>query len=419
MLRLFGASLLILTLLTGCSGSGGGGGGGGGGGNNGALGTNANLSDLTLSTGSLDQVFQAFQTIYTATFGFLGAATTVTPTTQDANATVTVNGAVVISGTASGLISLNEGANTITVTVTAEDGVTTKTYTIDVKRQLANSFAQLAYLKASNADPDDQFGFSGALSGDTLAVGAVGEAGDNNLKPAAGAVYVFTSNNTQQALLRAVNADPGDQFGFSVSLSGDTLVVGAVGEAGDNNLEANAGAVYVFTRSNGIWTQQAYLKAANADSGDQFGFSVALSEDTLVVGAVGEAGANNLEPDAGAVYVFTRSNGIWTQQALLRASNADAGDQFGVVALSGNTLVVGAVGEAGANNLELDAGAVYVYIRNNGIWTQQVLLRASNADAGDLFGLVELSGDTLAVGAIGEAGDNNLEPNAGAGYLFR
>jgi hypothetical protein len=170
----------------------------------------------------------------------------VTPTTQDANATVTVNGAVVISGTASGLISLNEGANTITVTVTAEDGVTTKTYTIDVTRQLANSFAQLAYLKASNADPDDQFGFSVALSEDTLVVGAVGEEGDNNLEPNAGAVYVFTSNNTQQALLRAVNADPGDQFGFSVALSGDTLVVGAVGEAGDNNLEPNAGAGYLF-----------------------------------------------------------------------------------------------------------------------------------------------------------------------------
>ncbi|MDX2457500.1 MAG: cadherin-like beta sandwich domain-containing protein, partial [Gammaproteobacteria bacterium] len=114
-----GSFLVVLTLLAGC-GSGSGGGGGGGGNNNikAALSTNADLSDLILSAGPLDQVFQASQTSYTATVGFLLATTTVTPTTDDANATVTVNGAAVISGTASDFISLDEGPNTIMVIVT-------------------------------------------------------------------------------------------------------------------------------------------------------------------------------------------------------------------------------------------------------------------------------------------------------------
>jgi len=261
MYKIFGSFLIVLTLLAGC-----GSGGGGGGGNNNiqaAPATNADLSDLILSAAPLDQAFQANQTSYSASVGFLIAATTVTPTTDDANATVTVNGAAVFSGTASGSISLNEGANKITVIVTAEDGVTTKTYTIGVTRQSADSFAQRAYGKASNADENDQFGFSGALSGDMLVVGAVGEGSsaiggeDDNTAPGAGAVYVFTWDNgvgSQQAYLKASNADAKDQFGFSVALSGDTLVVGAVGEGGDDNSKLDAGAVYVFTRNNdGEW----------------------------------------------------------------------------------------------------------------------------------------------------------------------
>ena len=127
MYKISGLFLIILTLLAGC---GSGSGGGGGGGNNNiqaASATNADLSDLTLSAGPLDQAFQAIQTSYTATVGFLVTVTTVTPTTDDANATVTVNGAAVISGTASGVISLDEGSNTITVIVTAEDGTSTAT----------------------------------------------------------------------------------------------------------------------------------------------------------------------------------------------------------------------------------------------------------------------------------------------------
>ena len=423
MYKIFGSFLIVLTLLAGC-------GGGGGGGNNNiqaASATTADLSDLTLSAGPLDQVFQASQTSYTATVGFLITVTTVTPTTDDVNATVTVNGAAVISGAASDAISLDEGSSTITVIVTAEDGITTKTYSIDVTRQLVDSFAQQAYLKAINADAGDLFGFSVALSGDTLAVGAVGEGGVDNRTPDAGAVYVFSRDDNgvwrPQDFLRAINADTRDQFGFSVALSGDILAVGAVGEGGVDNRTPDAGAVYVYSRdNNGEWHQQGFLRAVNADAGDLFGGAIALSGDTLAVGAVGEGGADNRTPDAGAVYVFSRDdNGVWLQQDFLRAFNADTRDQFGFsLALSENTLVIGAVGEGSADNSKPDAGAVYVYSRdNNGEWPQQDFLRAINADAGDLFGgAVALSGDTLAVGAVGKNSADNSKPDVGAVYVF-
>jgi len=331
---------------------------------------------------------------------------------------------------------------------------------------IVTQLVQQGYLKASNTNADDLFGFNVALSGDTLVVGAPQEGSSatgvngnqsDNSAPNSGAVYVFTRTNgvwTQQAYLKASNTNAGDQFGVIMALAGDTLAVGAQFEAsnatgvnGDqtDNSAPQAGAVYVFTRTNGVWTQQAYLKASNTGAGDQFGVNVALVGDTLAVGAYGEAsnatGVNgdqtdNSAPEAGAVYVFTRNAGVWTQQAYLKASNA--GGLFGYgLALAGDTLAVGAPFEAsnatGVNGNQIDtsapnAGAVYVFTRTAGVWTQQAYIKASNTDAEDRFGEdVMLDGDTLAVGARFEAsaatginGDqtDNSAPNAGAAYVF-
>ncbi len=332
-------------------------------------------------------------------------------------------------------------------------------------------WTQQAYVKASTIGAGDQFGFSVALSsdGNTLAVGAIGEASavggtpTDNTAPSAGAVYVFTRSVTtwiQQAYVKASTIGAGDQFGFSVALSGDgiTLAVGAIGEDSSgvsetDNSATNAGAVYVYTRSGITWTQQAYVKASNTGTGDQFGFSVALSSNgnTLAVGAIGEDSSGVSETDnsatnAGAVYVYTRIGTAWTQQAYVKASNTGAGDQFGFsVSLSGDgdTLAVGAIGESSAatgiggnpaDNTAANAGAVYVFNRSSitATWTQQAYVKASNTGASDQFGfsvaLSSESNNTLAVGATGEdssapgIGGNqadNSAPGAGAVYVLQ
>ncbi len=454
--------------------------------------SNANLASLTLSSGTLDQIFVPGQLAYSSTQPFPVTSLQVTPATENSGATVRVNGSAVTSGQASQTIALAAGAVTnITVAVTAANGTTTRTYTVAVTRQSGSGFAQQAYIKASNPDgvaensagAGDQFGYATAVSedGNTLVVGAVYESSNatgingnqaNNTAPESGAVYVFVRSGatwTQQAYVKASNAGQFDHFGESVALSsdGNTLAVSAPtedsaatginGDQADNSI-TNAGAVYVFTRSGTTWTQQAYVKASsNIYTAKAFGLSLALSGDgdTLAVGADDRSNATGINGSqsntsaggSGAVYVFTRGGTTWSQQAYVKASNTEGGDAFGEdVALSsdGNTLVVGAGGEdsnatgingSQTNNSASTSGAVYVFTRGGGTWSQQAYVKASNTDANDRFGIyVALSGDgnTLAVSAVdvvthGEAsnatginGDqtNNSAPNSGAVYVF-
>src|SRR5262249_30416606 len=160
--------------------------------------------------------------------------------------------------------------------------------------------------------------------------------------------------------LKASNTGASDNFGVAVAVSGDTVVVGAAYEGSSatggngnqaDNTASSSGAAYVFVRSGGVWSQQAYIKASNTGANYIFGYAVAVSGDTLVVGAYQEAsnatgvngnGADNSAASAGAAYVFLRSGTTWSQQAYLKASNTNANDFFGgSVALSGDTLVVG------------------------------------------------------------------------------
>jgi ketosteroid isomerase-like protein len=243
-----------------------------------------------------------------------------------------------------------------------------------------------------------------------------------------GAVYVFKRDAAgdwiQDAYLKASNAQANDYFGNSVAISGSTIVVGAYeedssqttitntdGSASANNSASNSGAVYVFKRdANGDWIQDAYLKASNAGAYDWFGQSVAISGSTIVVGAPqedsnqttitnndGSASSNNSASNSGAVYVFKRdANGDWIQDAYLKASNAEYDDWFGrSVAISGSTIVVGAFwedsnqttitnndGQPGHpdNDSAINSGAVYVFKRDAaGDWIQDAYLKASNA----------------------------------------
>jgi hypothetical protein len=311
-------------------------------------------------------------------------------------------------------------------------------------------WGQEAYLKATNAGETEYFGSSVAISGDTLAVGAPREGGSatgggDDSAPKAGAVYVFVRTNglwDQATYLKASNTLSYDNFGDSVALSGDTLVVGATNQGWTpvsdefGGYFAGPGAAYVFTRTEGVWDEEAYLVASNAEGGDSFGGSVALSGGTLVVGANNEGSSadggetDNSAPGAGAAYVFARSDTTWTQQAYLKASNAEKNDEFGGgVALSGDTLVVGAAIQGWTPADELGGyypgqGAAYVFAESGTTWAQQAYLKAPNAEDNDAFGSsVALSGDTLAVGAPGEnstatGSESANTKNSGAVYTF-
>lgn len=202
------------------------------------------------------------------------------------------------------------------------------------------------------------------------------------------------------------------------------VTINSPNEGATLNAAGNSGAAYVFTRTSGSWNQQAYLKASNAQSGDEFGSSVALSSDTLVVGAsledsvasgVNGDQTNNSASGSGAAYVFTRSGTTWSQQAYLKASNPEVADNFGAsVALSSDTVVIGAFNEdsnaSGANGDQTNnsaggSGAAYIFTRSGTTWSQQAYLKASNTETGDQFGnSVAVSGGQLAVGANAEGG---------------
>jgi FG-GAP repeat protein len=327
---------------------------------------------------------------------------------------------------------------------------------------------QIAYIKASNAEAYDHFGCGGgnqghtgtsiSISGDanTMAVGAPFESGgspgvngnqNDNSMYAAGAVYVYTRQGqtwTQQAYVKASNPGLNDHFGSSVALSrdGNTMAVAAHWESsaatginGNQNDDSlpQAGAVYIFTRTGTNWAQQAYIKASNTGNakqgdGDQFGFSLAISGDgnTVAVGAItedsGSRGINGNQNDdtaasAGAVYVFSRTGTTWTQQAYVKSANVDAGDLFGfsvALSLDGNTLGAAAFNESGSgrginppdDNKSQGSGALYIFTRQNGTWSQQAYIKASRGETSDGFGFatsMSEDGNTVAVGSGDEA----------------
>ncbi len=314
-------------------------------------------------------------------------------------------------------------------------------------------------LTASDGTASDRFGISVSVSGDTAVVGAPHEAVEG--RPQQGAAYVFTrvgGSWVEQAKLVAADGAAADRFGTAVGVSGDTVVVGAF--LGDVGVNPDQGSAYVFSRTGGTWTEQTKLTASDGATGDNFGFFVAVSGDTVVVGSYWDDVGANLDQGSAyvfvlggqtwteqakltasdgamvdtfghrvaltgdtaivggseAAYVFTRSRGTWTEQAKLTASDGATGDNFSSwVSVSGNTAVIGAFfDEVGSNPQQ---GSAYVFTRAGGIWTEQAKLTASDGASADLFGRsVAVSGDTVVVGAqYDDIGDNNEQ---GSAYVF-
>ncbi|MCH8850645.1 MAG: FG-GAP repeat protein [Chloroflexi bacterium] len=282
----------------------------------------------------------------------------------------------------------------------------------------ADNWGEVKKLLGSDTGDGNQFGHSVAVSGDTIIVGARNA---NPIGQGAGAAYIFqrdeggADNWGEVKKLNTSDPAPALRFGTSVAIDGDTAVIGA-------DLEATtSGAAYVFERDVGgadNWGEVKKLKASDPQDSDQFGSSVAVSGDTVLAGARSEDAGGD---DAGAAYVFQRDQGgddNWGQVKKLTASDAQADDHLGIsVALSGDTAVVGA--DNGDSGLA-DSGAVYVFQRNAGgadNWGQDKKLVASNAGQLDEFGgSVSISGGTALVGAPRQ---NGIDFDTGAAYVFQ
>jgi FG-GAP repeat len=280
------------------------------------------------------------------------------------------------------------------------------------------TWIQQAKLTASDGEANEYFGWSVAISGDYAIVGAPYDQIEANF--AQGSAYVFVrsgSNWTQQAKLTASNGAAGARFGGSVAISGDYAIVGACGDAVGVN--SNPGSAYVLQRTGSNWTFQSKLTSGVASDGDNFGWSVAISGDYAIVGAdLGDnLGYNGLNINQGYALIFVRNGSTWTFQRALVTNDGVAGDNFGIsVAISGDYAIVGAHQDAiGANRVQ---GSAYVFVRSGNSWTQQAKLIASDGADSDYFGWsVAISGDYAIVGANASYSADNSDQ--GSAYVFR
>ena len=273
-------------------------------------------------------------------------------------------------------------------------------------------WTQQKKLIAGDAAGADWFGGAVAVSGDTALIGA---RGDDDIDPNSGAAYVFERTGglwLEQQKLGASDGAWDDVFGSSVALEGATAIIGA---QGDDDNGSSAGAVYAFVDSGGLWVQQQKLKASSGYNANLFGWSVSLSGDTAFIGAPSYDAIDGVGK-RGAAFVFVRSGSIWSEQQTLSANDAAANDQLGrSVSVSGGVALVGAPFDSDNGYA---SGSAYVYALNGSVWSQQDKLTASDAMASDFFGeAVSVSGS---IGIVGARSDDNVffGSNVGSIYVF-
>ncbi len=284
-----------------------------------------------------------------------------------------------------------------------DDGTGTDQGSVYIFTRSGSSWTQQQKITATDGAANDQFGTSVAINGETVIVGAVGD--DSNR----GSAYIFVRNGatwTQQQKLTAPDGGSDDDFGWSVALSGESATVGSPRDDGAR------GSAFVFIRSGSTWSQQQKLAASDGVALDQFGYSVGISGDSVIVGAVNVEFGGSVR---GSAYVFSRSGSLWSEQQKLTASDGSPSDGFGTaVAISNNTVLVGAnTSDLGTNT---DQGACYVYLRSGSSWSEQQKLNAVDGSASDNFGgSVAISGDNAIVGSYLDDGSS---VDSGSAYIF-
>ena len=276
-------------------------------------------------------------------------------------------------------------------------------------KRRGTSWIQQAKLTASDGSAYDEFGYSVSISGDWAIVGVHYADGRGD---ASGSAYIFRRSGTnwvQQTKLTASDGLAYDEFGYSVAINGDWAIVGAIRGDSDTN---DCGCAYIFKLNGTAWMQQAKLVASDAAAEDNFGSSVAIDKDIAIVGAIFD------DPNgtsSGSAYIFRRNDTSWVEETKLVASDSDAFDEFGKsVSISGDYAVVGAHYENAKGGL---AGAVYVFEYDGMGWPEEAKLLASDGSSRDRFGgSVSISGDFITVGA---SYNSDMGTNSGSAYVFR
>ncbi len=271
------------------------------------------------------------------------------------------------------------------------------------------SWVQQAKLIASDGAASDYFGWSVSIRGDYAIVGAMY---DDDKGTDSGSAYIFKWNGAswvQQKKLLASDGAASDYFGYSVSISGDYVIVGAIY---DDDKGTNSGSAYIFLRGGTNWVQQAKLTASDGAANDYFGVSVSISGDYAIVGAPLD---DDKGADSGSAYIFLRGGTSWVQQAKLTASDGAASDYFGwSVSISGNYAIVGAYYD---DDKGTNSGSAYISNRDGTSWSQQQKLLASDGAPSDVFGYsVSISGDLAIVGAYY---DDDKGSESGSAYAFK
>jgi len=251
---------------------------------------------------------------------------------------------------------------------------------------------QIKELLASDSSPRDIYGIIVALSVDTAVIGVPF---DNTKSFNSGSAYIYTRNNGAWALqqqLLASDSAPGDQYGWSVALQGDTVLIGA---RFDDDKGFNSGSAYVYTRNAGVWTEQQKLTANDGAVNDQYGITISLAGDTVAIGAPFD---DDNGFDSGSAYVYSLNAGVWILQQKLTTSDGAPGDQYGwSVALEGDSALIGARFD---DDKGFNSGSAYLYNLDAGAWVMKQKLIAADGAVNDQFGWsVALDDDTAVIGA--------------------
>ena len=307
-----------------------------------------------------------------------------------------------------------------------------------ILRNNSGTWTVVQKIVAADRAADDEFGTSVAISGDYAIVGAPRKTATVGfeLNSAAGAVYIFKNTDgiwSQLQKIVASDRETFDEFGYSVAISENYVIVGAPYEdeyVNGLSSSSNKGSAYIYKKGETVWMDEQKIVGNSVSDGDNFGWSVGISEDYAIIGSPREGVSSNggILIEAGSAYIFRKfSSGTWTQMQRINAVDKGAGDEFGTsVAISGDYVIVGAMYEdhnaTGGANLT-SAGSAYIFERDVATWAQAEKIVASDRAASDLFGVsVSISGDYAIVGAYNEdhdqAGGNTLN-NSGSAYIFK